>query len=96
MMPVKAPTEGLAASFEEFDAQYEAGGFWMGIWHPFLTGRLARWRVVERWLENVLKTRSVWFAPLEDIVAHVDALRRDADHPIRVEELPYFTRPVML
>lgn len=96
MMPVKAPTEGLAASFEEFDAQYEAGGFWMGIWHPFLTGRLARWRVVEKWLEDVLKTRSVWFAPLEDIVAHVDALRRDADHPIRVEELPYFTCPVML
>ncbi len=59
MMPVKSPSEGLAASFEEFEAPYEAGGFWMGIWHPFLTGRLARWRVVERWLEQVVAERKV-------------------------------------
>ncbi|MEW6640590.1 MAG: polysaccharide deacetylase [Pseudomonadota bacterium] len=94
MMPVKAPSEGLAASFEEFEAQYEAGGFWMGIWHPFLTGRLARWRVVERWLENVLATRSVWFAPLEDIIAHVDALVTAGRYQVRTETLPYFTGPV--
>ena len=94
MMPVKAPTEGLAASFEEFEAQYEAGGFWMGIWHPFLTGRLARWRVVERWLETVLSTRKVWFATLEDIVAHVDSLATTGAYKPRRELLPYFTGPV--
>jgi len=94
MMPVKAPSEGLAASFEEFEAQYEAGGFWMGIWHPFLTGRLARWRVVERWLEDVLATRSVWFAPLEEIIAHVDGLVAAGRYQVRVETLPYFTQPV--
>lgn len=94
MMPVKSPSDGLAASFEEFEAQYEAGGFWMGIWHPFLTGRLARWRVVERWLEDVLRTRKVWFAPLRDIIAHVDALAQAGQYAPRVEALPYFTRPV--
>jgi hypothetical protein len=94
MMPVKSPSEGLAASFEEFEAQYEAGGFWMGIWHPFLTGRLARWRVVERWLEDVLANRNVWFAPLEQIAAHVDGLVKSGSYQIRVEDLPYFTQPV--
>lgn len=75
MMPVMSPAQGLEASFAEFEAQYEAGGLWVGIWHPFLTGRLARWRVVEHWLETVLAHPDVWFAPLEDIAAHVQHLR---------------------
>lgn len=94
MMPVQPPEQGLAASFAEFEAQYEAGGFWMGIWHPFLTGRLARWAVVERWLEQVLATRKVWFAPLEEIVAHVERLVATGEYRVRTEELPYFTQPV--
>jgi peptidoglycan/xylan/chitin deacetylase (PgdA/CDA1 family) len=94
MMPVKSPSDGLAASFEEFEAAYEACGFWMGIWHPFLTGRLARWRVVERWLEKVVTERKVWFAPLEAIAAHIDGLVASGSYQIRVETLPYFTQPV--
>jgi hypothetical protein len=90
MMPVKAPSEGLKAFWEEFDAQYEAGGFWIGIWHPFLTGRLARWRLVEQWLEQTLKTKSVWFAPLEEIIAHVAKVTADGTYSPRVEQLPYY------
>ena len=91
MMPVKAPSEGLKAFWEEFDAQYEAGGFWVGICHPFLTGRLARWRLVEQWLEQTLKTRNVWFAPLEDIIAHVAKVTEDGTYRPRTEQLPYYT-----
>ncbi|MFM8745106.1 MAG: polysaccharide deacetylase family protein [Aestuariivirga sp.] len=91
MMPVKAPSEGLQAFWEEFDAQYEAGGFWMGIWHPFLTGRLARWRQVEQWLAHTLETRNVWFAPLEDIIAHVQKVTAAGAYTPRVESLPYYT-----
>lgn len=91
MMPVKAPSEGLKAFWEEFDAQYEAGGFWIGIWHPFLTGRLARWRLVDQWLEQTLKTKKVWFAPLEDIIAHVAKVTADGSYSPRVEQLPYYT-----
>lgn len=96
MMPVKSPTEGLAASFEEFDAQYEAGGFWMGIWHPFLTGRLARWRVVERWLEQTLSSKNVWFAPLEEIVSYIGELEKAGLYQARTDQLPYYTKPVLL
>lgn len=91
LMPVKAPSEGLKAFWEEFDAQYEAGGFWMGIWHPFLTGRLARWRQVEQWLEETLRTKKVWFAPLEDIIAHVSKLTAEGSYVPRTEQLPYYT-----
>ncbi len=96
MMPVKSPTKGLEASFEEFEAQYKAGGFWVGIWHPFLTGRLARWRVVERWLEDVLATRNVWFAPLEEIQAHIAGLAASGAYSPTIEHLPYYDRPVHL
>ncbi len=90
LMPVRGPSAGLAGFWEEFEAQYEAGGFFMLIVHPFLTGRLARWRLVEKWLEKTLETRDVWFAPLRDIADHLDALKADGFTP-RVETLPYYT-----
>lgn len=88
MMPVRGPSAGLAGFWEEFDAQYEAGGFFMLILHPFLTGRLARWRLVEQWLETTLATRDVWFAPLEQIADHLDTVQ-----DLRVEHLPYYEDP---
>jgi len=94
MMPVKGPSEGLAPFWEEFEAQYETGGFWVGIWHPFLTGRLARWRKVEKWLEDILSRGDVWFAPLHEIAAHV---HNEAEAGrISIDQLPYYTGPVAL
>ena len=92
MMPVRGPSAGLAAFWEEFEAQYEAGGFFMLILHPFLTGRLARWRLVERWLEEIMANRAVWVARLEDIADHLDTLSAQG-HDIRTERLPYYRGP---
>lgn len=91
MMPVKAPSVGLNAFWEEFDAQYNAGGLWHCIWHPFLTGRLARWTQVEKWLETTLKTKNVWFASLGEITEYVKNYH--ADSAIRVDRLPYYDAP---
>lgn len=63
------------ATFAAFEAQYAAGRLWVGIWHPFLTGRLSRWRMVEDWLEQILARGDIWFAPLEDIAAPVSQMR---------------------
>lgn len=93
MMPVRGPSEGLAPFWEEFEAQYEAGGFWIGIWHPFLTGRLARWRQVEQWLEKVLQRGDVWFAPLHEISAHIRA--QSEQDRVRTDQLPYYDGPVV-
>lgn len=95
MMPIKAPSVGLGGFFEEFEAQYEAGGMWHAIWHPFLTGRLARWRQVEKWLEEVLDSREVWFATLGEIAAHVRKVAADSDHKVRCDQLPYYTAAPM-
>ncbi|MEM6971163.1 MAG: polysaccharide deacetylase [Pseudomonadota bacterium] len=89
MMPVRAPSDGMRAFFEEFEAAYAVGGLWMPVWHPFLTGRLARWHVVERWLEQVLERGDVWFATLEEIARHV----MTQESALRVERLPYFDGP---
>ncbi|MEO1316059.1 MAG: ribulose phosphate epimerase, partial [Pseudomonadota bacterium] len=95
MMPVMAPSAGLAGFWEEFEAAYEAGGFFMLVVHPFLTGRLARWRLVERWLETTLAELDVWFAALEDIADHLDTLAAAGTWQPRIETLPHYPRPVL-
>ena len=92
MMPVRGPSAGLQGFWEEFDAHYEAGGFFMLIVHPFLTGRLARWRLVEQWLERTMKEKNVWVARLEDIADHLDSLATEG-HSFRTEKLPYYEGP---
>lgn len=81
--PVRAPSDGLRAFFEKYTAMHAAGGFWMRVLHPFLTGRLARWQALEAWLEAKLATGDAWFAPLEAIAAHALA-HRDR---LRVDDL---------
>ena len=93
MMPVKAPSVGLNAFWEEFDAQYEDGGFWHCIWHPFLTGRRARWKQVEKWLEKTLQEKSVWFATLGEIAAYVNKYDKENPGKVRQDELPYYDSP---
>ena len=95
MMPVKSPSQGLEAFWEEFDAAYDAGGFFMLIIHPFLTGRLARWKKVEEWLEKTLNTKDVWFARLDQIADHLDQLVASGAYTPRRESLPYYTKPVL-
>ena len=65
----------------------------MLIVHPFLTGRLARWRQVEQWLEGILDSHDVWFAPLAEICAHVKSVEESGAATIRTENLPYFETP---
>ena len=65
----------------------------MLIVHPFLTGRLARWRQVETWLEETLRTKDVWFARLDQSADHLDGLVACAESSPRVEKLPYYSGP---
>ena len=67
----------------------------MLIVHPFLTGRLARWKQVEAWLEETLATKDVWFARLDQIADHLDQLVARGDYAPRRENLPYYTSPIV-
>jgi hypothetical protein len=95
MMPVASPSRGLGGFWEEFDAQYEAGGFFMLIIHPFLTGRLARWKQVEAWIAKTQETKDVWFATLDEIADHMDTLQKDSIWTPSVERLPYYDGPIL-
>ena len=95
MMPVQAPSKGLFGFWEEFEAQYDAGGFFMLIIHPFLTGRLARWKQVESWIQSTLETKNVWFAKLEDIIKYLDDLKNQSIWTPSVEKLPYYHKKIL-
>lgn len=94
MMPIKAPSLAMQVFREEFDACYEAKGMWLGVWHPFATGRLARWAHAEELLAYMKGKGDVWFATMEEIANHVRKVTRDGTYKPRVDEIPYYTKPV--
>lgn len=94
MMPIRAASTGWQAFAEEFEAAYAYGGLWVPVVHPFATGRLARWRVVESFLHEVLARGDVWFARMEDIAAHVSQCVADGTWTPRIDNIPYYSSPV--
>ncbi len=94
MMPIQSPRRGIEVFREEFDAMWEHGGLWVGVWHPFATGRLARWRRVEMLIDYMLDKGQVWFAPMVDIARHVRACIDDGRHEPRVDRLPFYENRV--
>lgn len=94
MMPIQAPSRGVQAFREEFDAQWEHGGLWVGVWHPFATGRLARWLEVEKLIAHMREKGDVWFATMEEIARHVRACVDDGSYRPRVDRLPYYRQRV--
>jgi hypothetical protein len=94
MFQILPPERAMEVFMAEFEAARATGGaLWIGVWHPFVSGRLSRWRRIERMIEEMLSTGEVWFASLEDIARHVLALRERGAHEIRVDRLPYYDRP---
>ncbi|HWF49055.1 MAG TPA: polysaccharide deacetylase family protein [Solirubrobacteraceae bacterium] len=70
-IPIRAPDHAFATFRAEFEAAYQSGGLWIGVWHPFVSGRPSRLDAVERFLEELIARGDVWLAPLEDISAHL-------------------------
>jgi len=94
MMPIRAPSDGWRAFTEEFEAAYTYGGLWVPVVHPFATGRLARWHEVRNFLTSVLTRGDVWFAPMEEIAAHVNSLVADGIWAPRIDNVPFYDTPV--
>lgn len=94
MMPIRSARNGFELFIDEFDAAYEHGGLWVPVIHPFVSGRLARWRVFTEFLEKVLARDDVWFAPLEEIAAYVRAQVDAGHHKPRIELIPQYPAPI--
>ncbi len=95
MMPIRAPRQGFEIYRQEFDAVRRHGGLWVAVMHPFATGRLARWEVVAGFLEEVLADGDVWFAPMEEIAAHVRKVTQTGEYVPRVVDMPPYAGPVL-
>lgn len=94
MMPIRAPEVGARIFEEEFEAAYEAGSLWIPVLHPFVTGRLARWRIFARLVERIVAMEDVWVAPMEEIADYVHRCASVDSEAIRIEENPARSRRV--
>ncbi len=72
---------------------WEFGGLFVPVWHPFLSGRLARWRRTHAMIEKMLEKGHVWFAPMCAIAAHVRACAANGTWTPRTESIAQSPTP---
>ena len=92
--PISAPQRVLEIYRSEFDAAWEYGGLWMSVWHPFLSGRLARIRAVIELIEYMQAKGGVWFATTAEISKHARGSIKRKEWTPRVERLPAYSSPL--
>ena len=93
-MTIQSPQRAMDVFRAEFDAAWEHGGLWSSIWHPFVSGRLARAHAMVELIEYMIAKGQVWFAPMEDIAAHINGLIARGEWTPPEEHLPFWTEPV--
>jgi hypothetical protein len=93
MFQILPPDRAMEVFMAEFEALRACpGGLWIGVWHPFVSGRLSRWQRVEKAIENMMSTGDVWFATMEEIAAHVNTVTAEGRYSPRVDKLPYHSK----
>jgi peptidoglycan-N-acetylglucosamine deacetylase len=85
-MPIQSPAVAWQNWWDEFEAMWDFGGLWVPVWHPFLSGRLARWRMSHAMIGRMLEKGRVWIAPMRDIAAHVRACMTAGIWSPRIEQ----------
>lgn len=94
MMPISSPKRAMEVFRSEFDAAWEYGALWITVWHPFVSGRLARFRAVIELIEYMRERGDVWFARLDEVCDHVKSLMDKNQWQPRVESLPLYDSPI--
>ena len=64
------------------------------MWHPALSGRLARFKAALELLDYMRDKGGVWFARLDQICDHVQQLIAVGRWTPRVETLPIYDSPL--
>src|SRR5262249_52474369 len=83
-----APQRAMEVFREAFDAAHEYGALLITVWHPFLSGRLARLRAIVKWVEYMRAAGQVWFPRLDEVADHVQSAMREGTWKPRVEKIP--------
>ncbi len=93
-MPIRAPSEAIKVYWDEFEAMWQHGGMLVAVWHPFVSGRLARAQAIVSLIERMLEKGAVWFASMAQIASHIDHLRAQGQFSPRIEPFPTYAGPV--
>ncbi|MGV6875246.1 polysaccharide deacetylase family protein [Pseudochelatococcus sp. B33] len=93
MMPISAPSRAMEVFRAEFDATRDYGAHWITVWHPFLSGRLARLSAIVDLIAYMRECDHVWFARLDQVCSHVQSLIQSKTWTPRVDRLPFHQRP---
>lgn len=94
MMPIATPQNALAQYKAEFDAAWRHGGMMVTVWHPFLSGRLARAEMIDQLLHYMQKKEGVWFATMSEIAQHCRSLIEAGVWQPRTDQLPFSSGPL--
>ena len=78
----------------EFDAVWEFGALWISVWHPALSGRLARFKAVLELLDHMRAKGGVWFGRLDQVCDHVQKLMAEGRWTPRYETFPIYQSPL--
>ena len=89
-MTIQPPARAIEVFVAELEAACAQGGLWVTVWHPFITGRRARWHQGELLIESMLTRGDIWFAPMEEIAAHVRKCIDEGSYTPRVDNLPVY------
>lgn len=93
--PIRSPTSGFEIFKQEFFASYKYGGLWLPVFHPYASGRLARWDVINSFLEEIISKRDVWFAPLSEIAIYVkDQIQAGHYRPMNMK-VPQYAQQIL-
>lgn len=93
MLPIASPQRAMEVFRAEFDACWRHGGLWNAVWHPFVSGRLARADAIETLITYMQAKGGVWFATLAEIAAHTRRQIEAGWRP-RTDRLPYWQAPL--
>ena len=94
MMPISAPQRAIEVFRSEFDANWRHGGLVVTVWHPFVSGRLARLDAALDLIDEMRDRGGIWFATLGEIARHVDELVRSGAWTPRRERIPLYRSPL--
>ena len=93
-MPISSPQRAMEVFRSEFDAAWEFGALWISVWHPALSGRLARFKAVLELLDYMRGKGGVWFARLDQVCDHVHKLMAEGSWTPRYETFPLYQSPL--
>jgi peptidoglycan/xylan/chitin deacetylase (PgdA/CDA1 family) len=93
-MTIQSPQRAKEVYLAEFDAQYESGGMWMTVWHPFLSGRTSRAKMLVEIIEYIMARGDVWFATMGEIHDHVQSCIASGKWSPRTDVLPFDVSPI--